>query len=294
LALGKDAQILITTRFSGGLNGRSLFMSLVINTNTAALTGSRLLSESQSMLAGSLERLSSGSKLTRPENDAAGSAVSFRFDAQLNRIGAARHNVGNFISYSQTQDGFLKKTASALDRMSELTVLAQDETKTDSDRGLYQKEFETLGAYITDLATKDYNGVSLFDGTDRGVTTDSDAKKFDAVGVSLSTATYTSATGSNISTTVGASTALTNVKAAINQMATDRATVGANIARLTSHDGQLSVLNENLAAANSRLKDVDVAEESAKFAKYNILVQAGTAMLAQANAQPQAALRLIG
>lgn len=269
-------------------------MSLVINTNTAALTGSRLLSESQSMLAGSLERLSSGSKLTRPENDAAGSAVSFRFDAQLNRIGAARHNVGNFISYSQTQDGFLKKTASALDRMSELSVLAQDETKTDSDRGLYQKEFETLGAYITDLATKDYNGVSLFDGTDRGVTTDSDANKFDAVGVDLSTATYTSATGSNISTTTGASTALTNVKAAINQMATDRASVGANIARLSSHDGQLSVLNENLAAANSRLKDVDVAEESAKFAKYNILVQAGTAMLAQANAQPQAALRLIG
>jgi flagellin len=269
-------------------------MSIVVNTNTSALTGARLLNESQSMLSKSLERLSSGSRLTRPEDDAAGAAVSLRFDAQLNRVAAARHNVGNFISYSQTQDGFLKKTASALDRMSELSVLAQDETKTDSDRGLYQKEFETLGSYISDLAEKDFNGVSLFDGTTRDVTTDSEEGKFSATGVDLGTAAYTGATSANISTTTGAASALDAVKGAINQLASDRATVGANIARLTSHDGQLAILNDNLSAANSRIKDVDVADESAKFAKYNILVQAGTAMLAQANAQPQAALRLIG
>lgn len=269
-------------------------MPLVVNTNTSALTGARLLNESQSMLSNSLQRLSSGSRLTRPEDDAAGSAVSFRFDAQLNRVGAARHNIGNFMSYEQTKNGFLEKTAAALDRMSELSVLAQDETKTDSDRGLYQKEFETLGAYINDLATKDFNGISMFDGTTRGVTTDSDALKFEATGVDLGASAYTAATGANISTTSGAATALDAVKTAINQMATDRATVGANIARLSSHDSQLAILNDNLSAANSRIKDVDVAQESANFAKYNILVQAGTAMLAQANAQPQAALRLIG
>lgn len=269
-------------------------MSLVVNTNTSALSSARLLSESQGMLSKSLERLSSGSRLTSPEDDAAGSAVSFRFDAQLNRNSAARTNVGNYISYSQTQDGFLKKTASALDRMSELSVLSQDETKTDSDRALYQKEFSTLGAYINDLATKDFNGVSLFDGTNRGITTDSDANKFTATGVNLSTSTYTTATGANVSTTTGAASALSSVKSAITQMATDRATIGANISRLTSHDSQLAILSDNLQAANSRIKDVDVASESTNFARYNILVQAGTSMLAQANQQPQAALRLLG
>lgn len=268
-------------------------MAITVNTNTSALTSSRLLNESQGMLAKSLERLSSGSKLTSAENDAAGSAVSFRFDAQVNRIASARHNVGNYVSYSQTQDGFLKKTANALDRMSELSVLAQDETKTDNDRALYQKEFSTLGGYINDLATKDFNGVSLFDGTTRGVTTDSDAKKFDATGINLSTSTYTAATGSNITTTTGANTALSNVKTAITQMATDRATVGSNISRLTSHDSQLAILSDNLSAANSRIKDVDVAEESTNFARYNILVQAGTSMLAQANQQSQSALSLL-
>lgn len=269
-------------------------MSLVVNTNTNALSSARLLNESQSMLSKSLERLSSGSKLTSAADDAAGSAVSFRFDAQVNRLKAANANVGNYISYSQTQDGFLNKSASALDRMSELSVLAQDETKTDSDRALYQKEFSTLGAYINDLATKSYNGVSLFDGTTRGVTTDGDANKFNATGINLSTSTYTSATGANISTTTGAATALTNVKSAITQMATDRATIGANLSRLSSHSSQLSVLTDNLSAANSRIKDVDVAEESTNFARYNILVQAGTSMLAQANQQPQFALRLLG
>jgi flagellin len=266
---------------------------MVINTNISAQSSTRLLAESTSMLSKSLARLSSGSKITSPEDDAAGLAVSMRFDAQVNRINATKVNVTNAISFNQTQDGFMSKVSKAFDRMSELSILSQDVTKSDADRALYQKEFDTLGAYVDDLATKDFNGVSLFGGTALSVTTDSDGNTFSMTGVNLGAATYTTATAGDVSTTAGAATALTNVKAAITQLATDRATVGANITRLSYTNEQLSILRENLSAANSRIKDVDVAEESTQFARYNILVQAGTAMLAQANATPQSALRLL-
>ena len=245
------------------------------------------------MLSKSLARLSSGSKLTSPEDDAAGLAVSMRLDAQINRLNATKVNVTNAISFNQTQDGFMSKVSKALDRMSELSILSQDVIKSNADRALYQKEFDTLGAYVDDLGTKDFNGVSLFSGTALNVTTDSDGNTFSMTGVNLAAAAYTAATAGDVSTTAGAVTALTNVKAAITQLATDRATVGANITRLSYTNEQLSILRENLSAANSRIKDVDVAEESTQFARYNILVQAGTAMLAQANATPQSALRLL-
>src|SRR6266496_808772 len=105
---------------------------MVINTNVSAQSSARLLSESSSMLSKSLARLSSGSKLVSPEDDVAGTAVSMRFDAQINRIDAATSNVNNAASYSQTQDGFLRKVAGALDRMSELSILSQDVTKSSS------------------------------------------------------------------------------------------------------------------------------------------------------------------
>lgn len=267
---------------------------MVINTNVSAQSSSRLLGESSALLAKSLARLSSGSKITSPEDDAAGLAVSTRFDAQINRISAANTNVSNAISFNQTQDGFLQKVTKALDRMSELSVLSQDVTKTDADRGLYNAEFSTLGAYVNNVATKDFNGVSLFGGASLGVTTDSDGNKFNMTGVNLTASTYTTATASTVTTTTNAATALTNVKSAITQLATDRANIGANVARLRATNEQLSVLKDNMSAANSRIKDVDVAEESTQFARYNILVQAGTAMLSQANSTPQSALRLLG
>src|SRR5688500_1670777 len=147
---------------------------MVINTNMSAQSSARLLGESSAMLAKSLARLSSGSKLVSPEDDAAGLAVSFRFDAQINRINATKNNVGNAISFAQTQDGFLKKVTKALDRMSELAILSQDVTKSDDDRALYDAEFDTLGAYVNNVATKEFNGVSLFGGTALNVTTDED------------------------------------------------------------------------------------------------------------------------
>jgi len=266
---------------------------MVINTNTSALSSARLLADSSSKLAKSLARLSSGSKIISPEDDAAGAAVSLRFDAQINRIDAVSNNVGNAVSFSQTQDGFLQKVGKALDRMSELSVLSQDVTKSNADRALYNTEFQTLGGYITDIGTKDFNGVSLFTATALNVTTNSDAGTYSMTGVNLGAGGYTGATGSSISTTATALTALTNVKTAITTLTSDRSVVGASLQRLNLTNEQLGVLKDNLSAANSRIKDVDVAYESTQFAKYNILVQSGTAMLAQANQNPQSALRLL-
>jgi flagellin len=250
-----------------------------------------MLGNSSSLLSKSLARLSSGSKITSPADDSAGLAVSMKLNAQMARIDGASNNVGNAISFNQTQDGYLQKVSDALSRMSELSVLAQDVTKSTSDKALYQQEFHTLGQYINDVANKDFNGVSLFNGTQLNVTTDSDANTFHMTGVTLGSTSYSAATAADIST--NATTALTNVKTAISQLAADRATIGANIESLTYYNAQLGTLKNNLSAANSQIMDVDVAQESTQYAKYNILVQTGTAMLAQANALPQTALKLL-
>jgi flagellin len=268
---------------------------MVINTNVSAQSAARLLGESQGLLSKSLSRLSSGSKIISPEDDAAGLAVSMKFDAQINRVKATTTNISNAVSFSQTQDGFLKKVSNALDRMSELAILAQDVTKSDSDRSLYNAEFTALEGYISDAASKEFNGVSLFGSSGLGVTKDEDGGKFTMTAVNLGASEYTAITDgtAGVDSVSNASAALTEVKAAITQLATDRANVGANISRLNSTSEQLMVLKDNLSAANSRIKDVDVADESTQFARYNILVQAGTAMLSQANATPQSALRLL-
>ena len=273
---------------------------MVINTNLSAQLSSSQLAESTGRLAKSLARLSSGSRLISPEDDAAGMAVSMRFEAQISRLNAANNNVSNAVSYTQTQDGFLKKAGKALDRMSELAILSQDITKRDADRDLYNAEFRTLVDYVQDIANKDFNGISLFDGATRNVTSDGEGTAhslFAMTGLNLGTGTnYENAiaAGTNVATTGAAITALGYVKAAITQLTTDRGTIGASMARLQYTNEQITVLKTNLNAADSKLKDVDVAEESTQFARYNVLVQAGTAMLAQANTMPQAVLRLLG
>ena len=245
------------------------------------------------MLSRSLARLSSGSKIVQPSDDAAGLAVASRMDAQVKRTDAAKANIGNAISFTQTQDGFLKKIAKALDRMSELSILAQDVTKSNADRSLYDAEFSQIAAYVTNTGNRDFNGVSLFSSASLNVTVDSEGSTFSMTGVNIGSATYTSATASSVATVTLAQTALTNVKAAITQLASDRARIGAYQSRMEFTSSQLTVTKENLAAASSRIQDVDVAEESTQYARYQILVQSGTAMLAQANALPQNVLRLL-
>ncbi|MFQ3168709.1 MAG: flagellin [Limisphaerales bacterium] len=171
--------------------------------------------------------------------------------------------------------------------------MSQDITKTNTDRSNYSVEFTQLQSYISDIGTKNFNGVTLFATAGQAVTIDSDASKFtmNAVDMTSSTVTtglaniYNSAT-SAITTTTSAASALSNIQTAIQNLADMRAKVGANIQRLNMTDDQVKILNENLASANSRIKDIDVAEEATEFAKFNILVQSGTAMLAQANMLP--------
>lgn len=267
---------------------------MVINTNLSATIAADNLQRSQSLLSTSLARLSSGSKIVNPADDAAGLAVASRLDAQVQRIGAANSNVGNAVSFTQTQDGYLSKIGGALNRMSELAILAQDVTKSDDDRDLYNDEFSQLANYITTAASKEFNGVSLFSARALSVTIDSEGGTFAMNGIDLETTNYTDATGSsNVSTTASAATALANVKTAINQLSKDRAQIGAYQARLNFTAEQLSISKENLSAASSRIQDVDVAEETTEYARANILVQSGTAMLAQANSMPQSVLRLL-
>jgi flagellin len=267
---------------------------MVINTNLSAQSSANLLLQSSTQLSKSLSRLSSGSKVTSPADDSAGLAVSMNLVAQIGRNTAAQNNVGNAISFNQTQDGYLQQVANALDRMSELAIQAQDVTKSNSDRGLYQQEFNTLAKYVNNVATKEFNGVSLFNGTALNVTIDSDANTFTMSGVNMTTTTFSKLLNTDsIGTTTAATAALGDVKAAISELAADRANIGANIETLTDYSNQLSTLNNNLSAANSQIMDVDVAQESTNYAKYNILVQSGTAMLAQANSMPQTVLKLL-
>ena len=276
---------------------------MVINTNTSAARGARFLSEASGNLQKSLARLSSGSKIVEPQDDAAGLAVASRMDAQINRTEATRSNIGNAISYKQTQDGFLAKAAKALDRMSELATLAQDGTKTTTDLALYNKEYETLYSYLDVVDSQTFNDVALFGSTAMSVLQDDGAvalgggsAAFSSSNIALNTTTLSVSNGapsSAISNAGSAAAALTAVKSAITIVAGNRATIGADLSRLMMTNDHLSVLSENLSASVSRIKDVDVATESAKYAKYNILVQSGTAMLAQANSLPQSALRLL-
>ena len=278
---------------------------MVINTNSVAQSSSDLLATSSANLAKSLQRLSSGSKIISPDDDAAGLAVSMKFDAQSKRIGAAVTNISNAVSYTKTQDGYLGQVNKALNRMSELAVSAQDVTKTSKDLSLYNAEFQQLAEYIGGVSEKDFNGVSLFDSTAKSVTTDSEANTWDMGKVDLGNAAYSDVTGTRDASTgwVGASTldlttdasgALGKVKTAIDKLAEDRSTEGANLTRLNYTKDQLTVQKTNIDSAKSVITDVDVATESTNFAKQNILVQSGTAMLAQANTSAQSVLRLLG
>ena len=273
---------------------------MIINTNLAAANGARLLEESQRNLTQALTRLTSGTRIISPEDDAAGLAMTIKFGAQMNRNTAAMTNIANAISFSQTQDGFIQKVQLGLDRMSELSMLAQDITKTNTDRSNYSVEFTQLQNYISDIGQKQFNGVTLFASSGMAVTIDSDANTFTMNEIDMNSSTtatglaqaYTNSTTS-ITNTTSAGSALSNIQTAIQNLANMRARIGANIQRLNVTRGQLSLLNENLTATNSRILDTNVAEETTRMARFNILVQSGTAMLAQANIMPQMALRLI-
>jgi flagellin len=288
----------------------------VINTNIQAIAAARSLNQSQEMLGRSLTRLSSGSKIVNPSDDAAGLAVSEKLDAQSRRLKAATTNVQNAISYVQTADGFMSGMTKILARMSELAILGKDVTKNPSDIALYQQEFSALqdqlratvggssadigGAADVDTPLGAFNGITLFGSSSTGLVVTigqavgqdmtigasnlRDGAMHDIIDQDGSGAYALSLTDTDV---------VEKITAAIQDVATERATLGAAQSRLELAATTLQVEYENLSSAISRIRDVDVAEESTQYAKYNILVQSGTAMLAQANQTPQSVLRLL-
>jgi len=289
----------------------------VINTNIQAIAGARSLNQSQEMLGRSLTRLSSGSKIVNPSDDAAGLAVSEKLDAQSRRVKAATTNVQNAISYIQTADGFMSGMTKILSRMSELAILAKDVTKNPSDIALYQEEFAALqdqlratvggptaeigGAANVDSPLGAFNGITLFGSSVGGGLNVTIGQ---AVGQEMNIGDTNLRTGgmlaiiqqngSGVYSLDSTDTdAIQKITDAIQHVATQRASLGAAQSRLELASTTLSVEFENLSSAISRIRDVDVAEESTQFAKFSILVQSGTAMLAQANQTPKTVLQLL-
>ncbi len=271
-------------------------MSVVINTNFAATVAANNLAASNSMLQKSLNRLSSGSKIVTPADDAGGLAVSMKLSAAAVRQGAVSVNIGNATSYLQTQDGVLKVAAKVLDRMGELKTLYADPTKNTDDLANYDAEFVELQHQLTALATEKFNGVELFGSATLSVAVTDD-------GSSTSAVTIKGRDLSDSSTGIGALTDvsvkslsgidLKDITDAIQNVATMRAENGAEQSRLGFAGELLTVNKANLEAAASRITDVDVATESTQLARWNVLVQSGTAMLSQANQSAQTALKLL-
>ena len=166
---------------------------MVINTNVEASRTANNLNVSQTNLAKSLSRLSSGSRIVNPSDDAAGLAVSSRLRSQIKRLDSALSNVVNAVSFTQTQDGFMKTVDKAFRRMGELAMLARDETKSSDDRALYDQEFQQLKDYVLDSTKKEFNSVALFDGADIAVTIDSEGDTFDMAGIDMTMTNYTNA-----------------------------------------------------------------------------------------------------
>ena len=267
-------------------------MAVVINTNASAAYASMNLTRSSELLQKSLSRLSSGSRISSPSDDAGGLAVSNKLVAAIKRTDASAVNVSNALSFLQTQAGSLKSAAAVLDRMSELGTLAGDVTKSSSDIANYSTEFSNLFTELGKLTSDAFNGISLFSATASGSLTvylSEDGTQTMMVSQADLNSAYSAASALGDVTGGGVST----VTASIQALATLMATNGAQASRLQFALDSLNVNKVNLEAANSRIYDVDVAVETTKLARANILVQSGAAMLSQANAASQIALKLL-
>jgi flagellin len=267
-------------------------MSIVINTNTAASLAANNLNTSNTALQKSLAKLSSGSKIVTPADDAGGLAVSLRMQAAIKRTDAATNNVSNAVSYLQTQDGALSTAAKVLDRISELATMYSDVTKSTTDKANYDKELNALTTQLTAIEGNTFNDVDLF--TDGGSTlsvgTSEDGSQTQNVTVADLKSAISSVTGL---TTLAATDTVSTVSTAIDSVAALRAQNGAEQSNLGYASDLLTTNRTNLESANSRIVDVDVASESTQLAKENILVSSGATMLAQANSSAQTALKLL-
>lgn len=269
-------------------------MSVVINTNIAANQAASNLGTASSMLQQSVARLSSGKRIVNPSDDAGGLAVSMSMTAAIRRSDAANTNVANATSFLQAQDGALGTSSDVLNRISELKTLSTDVTKSPTDIAAYDKEFSALSAQLTSLTNQKFNNVSVFSGGATATTLAVGTSEDGTQSLNLSQSTLANDTSTITAATNLASLATSDVTGAITNVASSRAQNGAESSRLGYASTMLTNTSNNLSAANSRIADVDVAKESANFAKWNVLVQAATAMTAQANSSSQVALKLLG
>ena len=283
-------------------------MAVTINTNTSASFAASNLTRSSDLLQKSLARLSSGSRISTPADDAGGLAVSMKLSAALKRTDAQTANVANALSFLQTASGALKSAASVLERLSELGTLASDVTKSTADISNYSTEFNQLMLELSKISSDTFNGIKLFNVYDGTSTANQSLAVYlsedGSQSMSISTSDLASIFTSISDTTTTRSDSkggLGNVTGsyvsvatqAIQDLSEKMATNGAESSRLQFALDALSIQKVNVEAANSRIYDVDVAAETTRLARANILVQSGAAMLAQANAASQIALKLL-
>jgi flagellin len=264
-------------------------MAAVINTNVASLNTQRNLSASQSSLNTSIQRLSSGLRVNSAKDDAAGMAIATRMDSQVRGMNVAMRNANDAISFAQTAEGGLSKVTEALQRMRELAVQSANGSNSAGDRTNLDAEFQELAAEVTRIGTATkFNGTAVFGGS--ATTFQIGADSGDTISVSaVAAATITG----SVSTSAAATTALGAIDTALDATNTKRATLGAVQNRFEAVVGNLLVASENQSAAKSRIMDTDFAVETANLTRGQILQQAGTAMLAQANSLPNNVLSLL-
>ena len=261
-------------------------MALVVNTNVSSLAAQRNLSINQAQLGRSVERLSSGLRITRAADDAAGLGVSETLRAQIRSINQANRNAGDGISLTQVADGAAATVGSLLSRMREL------------ERSYLDQEFVALRSEIDRIATTtEYNGQPLLSGSSNTFEVFIGFKSGSGNSLNVALADLDVAavglTGASVSTAAAAQTMLSNIDSAISAVATARANYGSIQSRFEVAIQNLTVTAENFTAAESRIRDADIAQETSVFTKNQILTQSGIAILAQANSLPQQALALL-
>jgi flagellin len=281
-------------------------MPLTINTNIASLNAQRNLNASQGSLATSMQRLSSGLRVNSAKDDAAGLAIAERMNAQSRGMNVAIRNANDGISMSQTAEGALSQVSNSLQRMRELAVQARNATNSSSDKDSLNKEFSQLQQEISRvLAGTTFNGKHIL-GADATAltfqiganTTADDTITIATTDMSMDT-TITAVTNTttaliDASATLGAiGTVIDNIDKALDSVNDTRATYGATQSRFDSIISNLQVGVENQSAARSRIMDADFASETANMSRAQVLQQAGTAMVAQANQLPQQVLKLL-
>lgn len=286
-------------------------MASTVNTNMASLNAQRNLSSSQASLATSMQRLSSGMRVNSAKDDAAGLAIAERMNAQVKGMNVAIRNANDGISLAQTAEGALGKVGDALQRMRELAVQSRNATNSGSDKDSLDKEFGELAKEVQRvLGGTSFNGKKVL-GVDAGAqtfqigagTTTDDSiditttKMTDDANIKSVAGTDNTGAGrakiDNTATTAAIATVIDNIDKSIDVVTSERATLGATQNRFESVIANLQVSVENQSAARGRIMDADFAQETANLSKAQILQQAGTAMLAQANQLPQGVMRLL-